>query len=70
MMAVAMAMTVATPSAPSPEDAGDEEPEQDQLEDSTNGQADKEGGDTTKEGGDTVEVPANEFHHDPQVSGV
>ncbi len=67
MMAVVMA-TASPPSAA--EDARDEKPEQDQLEESNPGQADKEGGDTIKEGGDTIEVPAYEFHHDPQVSGV
>ena len=54
-----------TPSPPSAEDAGDEKPEQDQLEESATGQADKERGDTIKEDGDTIEVPVYEFHHDP-----
>jgi hypothetical protein len=68
MMAAAVA--VATPSPPPAEDAREEKPDQDQLEESKPGQADKEGGDATKEGGDTIDVPAYEFHHDPQVSGV
>ncbi|MEC7847621.1 MAG: hypothetical protein VYA70_09520 [Gemmatimonadota bacterium] len=58
-------MAMATPSPPSAEDAGDEKPEQDQLEESATGQADKERGDTIKEDGDTIEVPVYEFHHDP-----
>jgi hypothetical protein len=64
-MAMATTMAMATPSPPSAEDAGDEKPEQDQLEESATGQADKERGDTIKEDGDTIEVPAYEFHHDP-----
>ena len=54
-----------TPSPPSAADAGDEKQEQDQLEESATGQADKERGDTIKEDGDTIEVPAYEFHDDP-----
>ena len=65
VMAMATTMAMATPSPPSAEDAGDEKPEQDQLEESATGQADKERGDTIKEDGDTIEVPAYEFHHDP-----
>ena len=68
MMAAAVA--VATPPPPSAEDAREEKPDQDQLEESNPGQADKERGDTIKEGGDTAEVPAYEVHHDPRVSGV
>lgn len=64
-MATTMAMAMATPSPPSAEDAGDEKPEQDELEESAPGQADKERGDTIKEDGDTIEVPVYEFHHDP-----
>ena len=64
-MAMATTMAMATPSPPSAEDAGDEKPEQDQLEESATGQADKERGDTIKEDGDTIEVPAYEFHDDP-----
>ena len=60
-----MAAVVPTPTPPPPsaEDAREEQPEQDQLEESAPGQADKEGGDTVKEGGDTIEVPAYEFQH-------
>ncbi len=65
VMAMATTMAMATPSPPSAEDAGDEKPEQDQLEESATGQADKERGDTIKEDGDTIEVPAYEFHYDP-----
>jgi|GEM_PF-6501137 hypothetical protein len=65
VMAMATTMAMATPSPPSAEDAGDEKPEQDQLEEFATGQADKERGDTIKEDGDTIEVPAYEFHHDP-----
>ena len=65
VMAMATTMAMATPSPPSAEDAGDEKPEQDQLEESATGQADKERGDTIKEDGDTIEVPVYEFHHDP-----
>ncbi len=64
-MATTMAIAMATPSPPSAEDAGDEKPEQDELEESATGQADKERGDTIKEDGDTIEVPVYEFHHDP-----
>jgi len=64
-MAMATTMAMVTPSPPSASDPGDEQQEQDQLEESATGQADKERGDTIKEDGDTIEVPAYEFHHDP-----
>ena len=60
-----MAVVTATPTPTSAEDAGDEKPEEDQLEDSATGQAHKEREDTIKKSGDTTEVPAYEFHHDP-----
>jgi hypothetical protein len=56
-------MAMATPSHPSAADPIDETPDQDHLEESATGQADPESG-------DAFEVPAQEFHHDPQVSNV